>query len=265
MATPQSADHSQARATIIAAVITVIGAVAVALIGREWGERRAEQNTSSLEARLEQQEHALQSLEAQLAARDATITSLTERLKQSRTSSTSVASPDLQLQPSSGEFAKPDLSETSSEESTATASTPDSSASRPTQVERFAPFNVELEGCDHMGGVLACKFVIENTGDSPANLALRSTSTFAYSKGGSETRVRDARLGSQHWSGDKFGAVHFEPRLPLAAVLTFPGFPSDARTGTVKIVLGIAQRLTTATIFSEPEWQSLVFRDVAFR
>lgn len=74
MTASNSPDGSQARAIIIAAVITVVGAIIAALIGgREWGERRAEHEAGGLETRLEQQEKATQSLQAELSARDATI------------------------------------------------------------------------------------------------------------------------------------------------------------------------------------------------
>jgi len=254
MSKPEFADRSQSRAIVLAAFIGLAGTIAAALIGRAVGEHRAESDNGRLESRLQQQEQALQALESQLAERDTKIKELSTRLEQVSHSSTH---PKDELQ---AEVGNQNNSETPQ-------AAEDISPDQKPVMQRFSPFEIALGSCEHIGGVLECKLVFENTSDKSANLALKSDETFFYSEGGAESRVRGASLGSHDWSANKFSAVTFEPNIPIAAKLNFPEVPSSAKTGSMKIVLGVVQGGNPAAVFlgAEPSWQSLVFKEVTLK
>lgn len=84
MAVTNSPDHPLARATIVAALITLVGTVLGIVLGNRAGEKRASEEVQGLEARMRQQENAVQVLQAQLAERDKAIRELTNQVARER-------------------------------------------------------------------------------------------------------------------------------------------------------------------------------------
>jgi len=130
-------------------------------------------------------------------------------------------------------------------------------------VERVAPFQFSLQGCDYMSGSLTCSLQVENTSSEPANLALNSRGS-AIIVDGSECRLQEARLGSRPWNAHWFGGNRLEAGVPLLAELQFKNVPSAGTSGTLRIfVAGFREGSRVHT--SEPEWQSVMFKAIPLR
>jgi hypothetical protein len=78
-------DLSLARATIIAALIGLLGSVIGAVLGNRVGTRKAGEEVQDLEVRMRQQENAVKALQGQITERDEIIRKLTEQIAQERT------------------------------------------------------------------------------------------------------------------------------------------------------------------------------------
>lgn len=131
---------------------------------------------------------------------------------------------------------------------------------------RFSPFTLTLLSCEHLGANLACSLRIENTGSSKANLALQYGSSFAYDEQGSEFHLEQATVGSRGWSGDQFGAVTFEPNLPVKAHLVFKAVPDAAHHGSLQLVLAVVATGGPQAFFGpNPQWRSVIFRSIPFK
>ncbi len=238
-----SPDLSMSRATIIAAVIMCAGSIFGGAFwgGRKVGERGTESSMARLEERLSQQERDFSALQAQVVERDARIRSLSARLEDSSTPAVPVA-------PRTPEATPVNMPQDRPTESFA--------------VERVAPFQVSLQGCEHMGGGLTCSLQVENTSSGPANLALNSRGTVIIVDG-SECRLQDARLGSRPWNSHWFGGNRLEAGVPLLAELQFKSVPSASTSGILRIFVAVLQGSGVRT--SDPGWQSVMFKEITLR
>jgi hypothetical protein len=259
MAATHSRDHPVARATIIAALIGLLGSIISGLLGNRVGERRASEEVQGLEARMQQQEHSVQALQAQLSERDQAIRELTDQVARERArasaalrSSANGAAAPTAISEGSQEPAQPDQ---------ATIVERDDVIS----VKRLPPVDISLEKCEHWGGGLSCRLLLTNTGSAAANVALGDRSTFAYDEHGNEYRLQRATLGSKKWSAAQFGAIRLEPGIPVAAKFQFDGLPESARRGPLRLVLAVVPIAgPQAFLGPNPRWQSIVFEDVPF-
>jgi hypothetical protein len=245
MTISNSADHSQARAIIIAAVIGVAGAIIAAIVGREWGERRAEQDTHGLEARLEQQEHALHTFEAQLSARDATIQSLTNKLEQSRASRGSIRGPANAFQRTVPAMAanadgnettkitsRPSLPSSPSNQESGAQSRVEPSRSVEVQPQELQSqssggLTVTILGCTATGAAVACEMKVTNIRPDRSIRLWAENGSRLIDQAGNETRAAAASLGTSTktfwWSENNLAEG-----ISVRATLFFEGVPAAA-------------------------------------
>lgn len=251
-------DHSLSRATIVAALIGLLGTVVAGFVGNRAGERKAGDEVQNLEVRMRLQETALQTLQAQLAERDSAIRTLTDQVarERARADSASQGSPSGVSTPSE-----------TREESTETRPIETASVEQdaPIAVKRLAPVDISLEKCEHWGGGLSCRMLFKNTGSAAANMALDNRSSFAYDEHGDEYYLEQAVLGSREWSARQFGAIRLEPGIVVAAKFRFGGVPDSARRGPLRLVLAVVEVAgPQAFLGPNPQWQAVVFKDVPF-
>ena len=249
MTTSGSFDHQHSRAIIIAAIIGVLGAIVAAFVGREVGESGAESHTARLEKRLEEQERVIHALEAQVANRDAT-TSTQDHGRVATDPPPLVIPPAAQLNASER----------------APVNVLRDRPIEPLAIERVAPFQISMHGCEHIGGGLTCSLEIENTSSESTNLALMSASTVIFVDG-LECRLQDATLGSRRWSANAYGAIRIEAGIPLVAKLQFRNVPSSGTVGALRFVVAVVQNSEPLAVWygPKPNWQSLLFKGVTLR
>lgn len=152
-------DHSMARATIIAALIGLLGSIGGIILGNKAGANKASEEMHSLEARMRQQESAVAALQSQLAERDETIRKLREEAAPERAS----------REPATEAVT---LTNMNSEESNAPQESSDSSStgsSLPLQeepavvaVEEVSGVAFSLRECRRSNSVVTCDFTIVN-------------------------------------------------------------------------------------------------------
>jgi hypothetical protein len=135
----------------------------------------------------------------------------------------------------------------------------------PMAKERLAPFDITLQKCAHAGGGLDCELLLDNTNEKPASLALMNEATSVFANG-TERPLREATLGSQRWSAHQFGAIRVESGIPLVAQLRFSDVPETSHAGALRFVVAVVQSTGPQAFFGpNPEWQSVVFKDVNFQ
>lgn len=151
MAPPESPDRHQARAIIVAAVIGVAGSVAAAYLGREAGQRGAQDDMRRLEARFEEAQREGQRKDEQLDQALREIAQLRETLSQR------VATPGQARTPQT----TPAASTTEQQPVTTDQPVP------PTETQPLASakeqgFLFDLMGCNDEGSSIRCDVVVTN-------------------------------------------------------------------------------------------------------
>lgn len=220
----RSADHLQSRAIILAALIGVGGAIAAALVGREWGERRAEGDTSRLEVRIEQQERALQAMQERVSAKDATIQSLTQQLHSQRVSG---ATPIGATSPATN-------GATAVAPSPAAAVEPAADSQPPTLSEAQAPtesnggLEVTLLGCTATGTAVTCGMRVTNTRPDRQIRLWAERGSRIIDQDGNERRASAASIGTNRMTFFRSDNDLAEA-TPTRASLYFENVPSSAR------------------------------------
>lgn len=254
MSIAKSADHSQARAIIIAALIGSFATIAAAILGAKAGEHRAEEGVRKLEKKLEDQGKGIKELEAQIRERDKSIQTLAAQLEQRGQTS---QSQDLRV---SREEQAHDSFEV--EQISDGARSQQASA---VIAKRLPPFDISLIKCEHWGSGLACGLLFKNTGTAAAYIAIDNRSSFAYDESGGEYKLEEATLGSRRWSAGQFGAIGLEPGIPVAARFEFTAVPQSVHRGHLRLVLAVLPTGNSTRVWGmQVDWNSLVLDGVPF-